>query len=109
MKALVKTTCLGAILLSINASVNALSNTSTSGNSCFTLVPTANEKSFTSNISSAQYYSTAKLSFTLQNPSDDLHTNLETMFKSLGLALDQATTIDSRRAGKVPSTKGIID
>ena len=67
MKAIVKTTCLGAILLSINASVNALSNTSTSGNSCFTLVPTANEKSFTSNISSAQYYSTAKLSFTLQN------------------------------------------
>ena len=51
----------------------------------------------------------ATLSFTLQNPSEDLHTNLETMFKSLGLALDQATTIDSRRAGKVPSTKGIID
>ena len=51
----------------------------------------------------------ATLSFTIQNPSDDLHTNLETMFKSLGLALDQATTIDSRRAGKVPSTKGIID
>ena len=49
------------------------------------------------------------LSFTLQNPSDDLHTNLETMFKSLGLALDQATTIDTRRAGQVPSTKGIID
>ena len=36
----------------------------------------------------------ATLSFTLQNPSDDLHTNLETMFKSLGMALDQATTID---------------
>ena len=51
----------------------------------------------------------AMLSFTLQNPSDDLHTNLETMFKSLGLALDQATTIDPRRQGKVPSTKGIID
>ena len=33
----------------------------------------------------------ATLSFTLQNPSDDLHTNLETMFKSLGLALDMAT------------------
>jgi len=51
----------------------------------------------------------ATLSFTLQNPSDDLHTNLETMFKSLGLALDQATTIDPRRLGQVPSTKGIID
>jgi len=51
----------------------------------------------------------ATLSFTLQNPSDDLHTNLETMFKSLGLALDQAVTIDPRRSGHVPSTKGIID
>ena len=51
----------------------------------------------------------ATLNLNLQNPSDDLHTNLETMFKSLGLALDQATTIDSRRAGQVPSTKGIID
>jgi len=51
----------------------------------------------------------ATLSFTIQNPSDDLHTNLETMFKSLGLALDMATTVDSRRVGKVPSTKGIID
>ncbi len=51
----------------------------------------------------------ATLTFSLQNPSDDLHTNLETMFKSLGLALDQATAIDPRRAGKVPSTKGIID
>jgi imidazoleglycerol-phosphate dehydratase len=51
----------------------------------------------------------ATLSFTIQNPSDDLHTNLETMFKSLGLALDQATTIDPRRQGQVPSTKGIID
>ena len=51
----------------------------------------------------------ATLNFTLQNPSDDLHTNLETMFKSLGLALDMATTIDPRRGGKVPSTKGIID
>jgi imidazoleglycerol-phosphate dehydratase len=49
------------------------------------------------------------LNFTLQNPSDDLHTNLETMFKSLGLALDMATMIDIRRQGKVPSTKGIID
>ncbi len=51
----------------------------------------------------------ATLSFTLQNPSGDLHTNLETVFKSLGLALDMATTVDPRRVGKVPSTKGIID
>ena len=51
----------------------------------------------------------ATLVFTLENPSNDLHTNLETMFKSLGLALDQATTIDPRRQGQVPSTKGIID
>ena len=51
----------------------------------------------------------ATIIVTLQNPSDDLHTNLETMFKSLGLALDQATTIDPRRQGQVPSTKGIID
>jgi imidazoleglycerol-phosphate dehydratase len=39
----------------------------------------------------------------------DLHTVMETIFKSLGLALDQATTVDPRRQGKVPSTKGIID
>jgi len=51
----------------------------------------------------------ATLNFTLQNPSDDLHTNLETMFKSLGLALDRATKVDPRREGQVPSTKGIID
>ncbi len=41
--------------------------------------------------------------------SADLHTIVETIFKSLGMALDQATTIDPRRAGQVPSTKGIID
>ena len=45
----------------------------------------------------------------IKNPSQDLHTNLETVFKSLGLALDQATQIDPRRSGAVPSTKGIID
>ncbi len=39
----------------------------------------------------------------------DLHTVMETIFKSLGIALDQATTVDPRRQGKVPSTKGIID
>ena len=41
--------------------------------------------------------------------SADLHTVMETVFKSLGIALDQATTVDPRRDGKVPSTKGIID
>lgn len=45
----------------------------------------------------------------IENPDADLHTNLETVFKSLGLALDQATQIDPRRKGTVPSTKGIID
>jgi imidazoleglycerol-phosphate dehydratase len=39
----------------------------------------------------------------------DLHTVMETIFKSLGMALDQATTVDPRRQGQVPSTKGIID
>lgn len=50
----------------------------------------------------------ATIFMTIQNPSGDLHTNIETVFKSLGLALDQATQIDPRRKG-VPSTKGIID
>jgi imidazoleglycerol-phosphate dehydratase len=44
-----------------------------------------------------------------RDPAADLHTIMETIFKSLGIALDQATTIDPRRDGKVPSTKGIID
>jgi len=51
----------------------------------------------------------ATINVTIENPSEDLHTNIETVFKSLGLALDQATTIDPRRDGDVPSTKGIID
>lgn len=38
----------------------------------------------------------------------DLHTNLEPIFKAFGKAMDQATQIDPRRKG-VPSTKGIID
>ena len=45
----------------------------------------------------------------IENPDEDLHTDIETVFKSLGLALDQATQIDPRREGEVPSTKGIID
>ncbi len=38
----------------------------------------------------------------------DLHTLLEPIFKALGIALDSATQIDSRRKG-IPSTKGVID
>ena len=45
----------------------------------------------------------------ISKPSSDLHTNIETVFKSLGIALDQATQIDPRRKNSVPSTKGIID
>jgi len=48
------------------------------------------------------------LSIKLTSTSEDLHTNLEAIFKSLGIALDQATQIDTRRKG-VPSTKGVID
>lgn len=45
----------------------------------------------------------------IDNPDEDLHTNIETVFKSLGQALDQATQVDPRRRDTVPSTKGIID
>ncbi|NTV29955.1 MAG: imidazoleglycerol-phosphate dehydratase [Candidatus Omnitrophica bacterium] len=51
----------------------------------------------------------ATISITLQNVSDDVHTNVEAAFKALGLSLDQATRVDPRREGIVPSTKGIID
>ena len=51
----------------------------------------------------------ATIKVTIENSDEDLHTNVETVFKSLGLALDQATQIDPRRADAVPSTKGIID
>ncbi|MBN1869631.1 MAG: imidazoleglycerol-phosphate dehydratase [Candidatus Omnitrophica bacterium] len=51
----------------------------------------------------------ATVNIFIENPDEDLHTNLETVFKSLGLALDQATQIDPRRKGSIPSTKGIID
>jgi imidazoleglycerol-phosphate dehydratase len=52
----------------------------------------------------------ANVIVTITNPgnSADLHTIVETVFKSLGMALDQATTVDPRRKG-VPSTKGLID
>ena len=51
----------------------------------------------------------ATICVSIQHPSDDLHTNIETVFKSLGMALDQATQPDPRRGQSVPSTKGIID
>lgn len=51
----------------------------------------------------------ANIIVTIQNPKTvDLHTIMETVFKSFGMALDQATQIDPRRKG-IPSTKGIID
>jgi imidazoleglycerol-phosphate dehydratase len=44
----------------------------------------------------------------ISNIVKDLHTDLEPIFKALGIALDQATQIDPRRKG-IPSTKGVID
>lgn len=51
----------------------------------------------------------ATINITIENPDQDLHTCIETVFKSLGMALDQATQIDPRRGHAIPSTKGIID
>lgn len=52
----------------------------------------------------------ATINVKISKPKDaDLHTMMETVFKSLGMALDQATRVDPRRQGQVPSTKGIID
>ncbi len=51
----------------------------------------------------------ATINIFVSNKGTDLHTVVETVFKSLGMALDQATQIDPRRKGTVPSTKGIID
>ncbi len=48
------------------------------------------------------------LDITISSLNPDLHTNLEPVFKGLGIALDQATQIDPRRKG-IPSTKGVID
>jgi len=39
----------------------------------------------------------------------DDHHKAEAVFKALGRALDDATKIDPRIAGKVPSTKGVIE
>ncbi|MDD4956180.1 MAG: imidazoleglycerol-phosphate dehydratase [Candidatus Omnitrophica bacterium] len=38
----------------------------------------------------------------------DMHHYLEAVFKALGIALDKATRVDPRRAGEVPSSKGIL-
>jgi imidazoleglycerol-phosphate dehydratase len=38
----------------------------------------------------------------------DAHHISESIFKAFARALDQATAIDERRKGKVPSTKGIL-
>lgn len=51
----------------------------------------------------------ATIVVSITDASQDLHTTIETVFKSLGMALDQATQLDPRREGLVPSTKGIID
>jgi imidazoleglycerol-phosphate dehydratase len=51
----------------------------------------------------------ATINIQITNISHDLHTDLETAFKSLGLALGEAVQIDPRRKGMIPSTKGIID
>jgi imidazoleglycerol-phosphate dehydratase len=48
------------------------------------------------------------LNINIFSMNQNLHTNLEPVFKALGLALDQATRIDPRRIG-IPSTKGKID
>lgn len=48
------------------------------------------------------------LDISISSLNPDLHTNLEPIFKGLGIALDQATQIDPRRKG-IPSTKGVID
>jgi len=38
----------------------------------------------------------------------DMHHYLEAVFKALGVALDKALSIDPRREGEVPSSKGIL-
>jgi imidazoleglycerol-phosphate dehydratase len=38
----------------------------------------------------------------------DDHHQAEALFKALGRALDSATALDPRRAGRVPSTKGSL-
>jgi len=38
----------------------------------------------------------------------DMHHFLEAVFKALGVAMDRATSIDPRREGEIPSSKGIL-
>ncbi len=38
----------------------------------------------------------------------DDHHKAEALFKALGRALDAATLVDPRRAGRIPSTKGVL-
>lgn len=38
----------------------------------------------------------------------DMHHYLEATFKALGIAMDKATSIDPRRSGEIPSSKGIL-
>ncbi|MFQ5942653.1 MAG: imidazoleglycerol-phosphate dehydratase HisB [Anaerolineales bacterium] len=40
---------------------------------------------------------------------EDDHHKAEALFKALGRALDQATQLDTRREGSVPSTKGTLE
>lgn len=51
----------------------------------------------------------ATMKMILKYGSDDMHTNLECLFKSFGLALSDAAAINPKRPDDVPSTKGIID
>lgn len=38
----------------------------------------------------------------------DMHHYLEAVFKAFGMAMDKATKVDPRRAGEIPSSKGIL-
>jgi len=52
----------------------------------------------------------AKMNLHVKVPSGtDDHHKVEALFKTLGRALDSATKIDARLAGRVPSTKGVIE
>ncbi|HNX91754.1 MAG TPA: imidazoleglycerol-phosphate dehydratase [Candidatus Omnitrophota bacterium] len=48
------------------------------------------------------------LHVTIYGDGGDMHHYLEAVFKAFGIALDKATAIDPRRAGEVPSSKGIL-
>lgn len=51
----------------------------------------------------------ATMNVKIKDADDDLHTNLECVFKSFGLALSDAVAVNPKRPLDVPSTKGIID